>query len=190
MTQAELADRIGVTRQTVIAIEQGRYSPSLEVAFQIARVFGVPPRRRVPVPRPERRHHEGDRSGRVRLRRRARSCATSTAARSGDDEVLVRVRAAGVDPGVWHLMTGLPLPDAASGFGLRGPKVPVRGRDLAGRGRGRRRAGDPVPAGRRGVRHLRERLLRRVRRGPAGPAGAQAGEPHLRAGGGRARLRR
>ncbi|MET8153990.1 helix-turn-helix transcriptional regulator [Actinoplanes sp. NPDC049668] len=42
MTQAELADRIGVTRQTVIAIEQGRYSPSLEVAFQIARVFGVP----------------------------------------------------------------------------------------------------------------------------------------------------
>jgi putative transcriptional regulator len=42
MTQAALADRIGVTRQTVIAIEQGRYSPSLEVAFQIARVFGVP----------------------------------------------------------------------------------------------------------------------------------------------------
>ncbi|MFF5083735.1 helix-turn-helix transcriptional regulator [Actinoplanes sp. NPDC000266] len=41
MTQAQLADRIGVTRQTVIAIEQGRYSPSLEVAFQIARVFGV-----------------------------------------------------------------------------------------------------------------------------------------------------
>ena len=42
MTQAELADRIGVTRQTVIAIEQGRYSPSLEMAFQIARAFGVP----------------------------------------------------------------------------------------------------------------------------------------------------
>ncbi|WP_199819738.1 helix-turn-helix transcriptional regulator [Streptomyces sp. NRRL S-118] len=41
MTQAELADRIGVTRQTVIAIEKGRYSPSLEMAFQIARVFGV-----------------------------------------------------------------------------------------------------------------------------------------------------
>ncbi|MFI5933950.1 helix-turn-helix transcriptional regulator [Actinoplanes sp. NPDC051494] len=41
MTQAELADRIGVTRQTVIAIEQGRYSPSLEVAFLIARTFGV-----------------------------------------------------------------------------------------------------------------------------------------------------
>jgi len=42
MTQADLADRIGVTRQTVIAIEQGRYSPSLEMAFQIARVFRVP----------------------------------------------------------------------------------------------------------------------------------------------------
>jgi putative transcriptional regulator len=42
MTQADLARRIGVTRQTVIAIEQGRYSPSLEVAFQIARVFGAP----------------------------------------------------------------------------------------------------------------------------------------------------
>ena len=42
MTQAELAERVGVTRQTVIAIEQGRYSPSLELAFQIARAFGVP----------------------------------------------------------------------------------------------------------------------------------------------------
>ena len=42
MTQAQLAERIGVTRQTVIAIEQGRYSPSLDMAFRIARVFGVP----------------------------------------------------------------------------------------------------------------------------------------------------
>ena len=42
MTQADLARRLGLTRQTVIAIEQGRYSPSLEMAFQIARVFGVP----------------------------------------------------------------------------------------------------------------------------------------------------
>jgi putative transcriptional regulator len=42
MTQAELAELIGVTRQTVIAIEQGRYSPSLEMAFQIAHVFKVP----------------------------------------------------------------------------------------------------------------------------------------------------
>jgi putative transcriptional regulator len=42
MTLAALADRVGVTRQTNIAIEQGRYSPSLEVAFQIARVFNRP----------------------------------------------------------------------------------------------------------------------------------------------------
>ena len=41
ITQAELARRIGVTRQTVIAIEQERYSPSLELAFQIAGVFGA-----------------------------------------------------------------------------------------------------------------------------------------------------
>jgi putative transcriptional regulator len=41
MTQAELADRIGVTRQTIIAIEHGRYSPSLEMAFQIANAFNV-----------------------------------------------------------------------------------------------------------------------------------------------------
>lgn len=42
MTQAELAKAVGVTRQTIIAIEQGRYSPSLEVAFQIAGAFGLP----------------------------------------------------------------------------------------------------------------------------------------------------
>jgi putative transcriptional regulator len=42
MTQAELAKRIGVTRQTVVAIEKEKYSPSLEVAFRIARVFAVP----------------------------------------------------------------------------------------------------------------------------------------------------
>ena len=42
MTQQDLADRIGVTRQTVNAIELGKYSPSLEVAFQIAAVFKVP----------------------------------------------------------------------------------------------------------------------------------------------------
>jgi putative transcriptional regulator len=42
MTQAELADRIGVTRQTINAIEQGKYSPTLEMAFQIARLFRAP----------------------------------------------------------------------------------------------------------------------------------------------------
>lgn len=41
MTQADLAERIGVTRQTVIAIEQGRYSPSLEMAFRIAEALGA-----------------------------------------------------------------------------------------------------------------------------------------------------
>lgn len=42
MTQAALAKRVGVTRQTIIAIEQCKYSPSLEVAFMIANVFGRP----------------------------------------------------------------------------------------------------------------------------------------------------
>lgn len=42
MTQADLADRVGETRQTIIAIEQGRYSPSLEMAFHIAQAFKVP----------------------------------------------------------------------------------------------------------------------------------------------------
>lgn len=41
MTQQELADQVGVTRQTVIAIEQDKYSPSLETAFKVARVLGV-----------------------------------------------------------------------------------------------------------------------------------------------------
>lgn len=42
MTQKELAKRVGVTRQTIIAIEKSKYSPSLELAFRIAMVFGVP----------------------------------------------------------------------------------------------------------------------------------------------------
>jgi putative transcriptional regulator len=42
MTQQQLADQVGVTRQTIIAIEKGNYSPSLELAFRIALVFGVP----------------------------------------------------------------------------------------------------------------------------------------------------
>lgn len=41
LTQADLAARVGVTRQTLIAIEAGRYSPTLELAFQLSRVFGV-----------------------------------------------------------------------------------------------------------------------------------------------------
>jgi NADPH:quinone reductase-like Zn-dependent oxidoreductase len=50
----------------------------------------------------------------------------------GDDERLVEVRAAGVDPCVWILMTGRPYLMRAMGFGLRRPKVAVRGRDIAG----------------------------------------------------------
>lgn len=42
MTQAELGERIQVTRQTIAAIEQGKYSPTLEAAFRIAKVFGKP----------------------------------------------------------------------------------------------------------------------------------------------------
>ena len=41
MTQSELAERIGMTRQTIAAIEAGKYSPSLEAAFRIAQVFAV-----------------------------------------------------------------------------------------------------------------------------------------------------
>ena len=50
----------------------------------------------------------------------------------GDDEVLVRVHAAGVDRGVWHIMTGLPYPIRLAGYGLRAPKTPVLGADVAG----------------------------------------------------------
>src|SRR3712207_2626935 len=50
----------------------------------------------------------------------------------GDDELLIRVHAAGVDPGVWHLMTGLPYLVRVMGYGLRKPKIPVRGTDVAG----------------------------------------------------------
>jgi NADPH:quinone reductase-like Zn-dependent oxidoreductase len=68
----------------------------------------------------------------------------------GDDEVLIQVRAAGVDPGVWHLMTGLPYLVRVMGYGLGKPKNGVRGRDVAGRvvavGKGvtRFRPGDEV----------------------------------------------
>jgi NADPH:quinone reductase-like Zn-dependent oxidoreductase len=51
----------------------------------------------------------------------------------GDQEVLLRVHAAGVDRGVWHLMTGLPYPVRLAGYGIRAPKTRVRGREVAGR---------------------------------------------------------
>jgi NADPH:quinone reductase-like Zn-dependent oxidoreductase len=49
-----------------------------------------------------------------------------------DDQVLLRVRAAGVDRGVWHFMAGVPYPVRIAGFGVRSPKNPVRGREVAG----------------------------------------------------------
>jgi NADPH:quinone reductase-like Zn-dependent oxidoreductase len=52
--------------------------------------------------------------------------------KAGDDELLIRVHAAGVDPGVWHLMTGLPYLVRVMGFGLRKPKMRIRGTDVAG----------------------------------------------------------
>jgi NADPH:quinone reductase-like Zn-dependent oxidoreductase len=51
---------------------------------------------------------------------------------AGDDDILVLVHAAGVDPGVWHLMTGLPYLVRVMGYGLRKPKIQVRGTDAAG----------------------------------------------------------
>lgn len=59
---------------------------------------------------------------------------------AGESEVLVRVHAAGVDQGVWHLMTGTPYVMRLAGFGLRAPKNPLLGYDVAGRveGSGRR----------------------------------------------------
>ena len=42
MTQEELADRVGCTRQTIIALEQNKYVPSIELAFRVAKAFGVP----------------------------------------------------------------------------------------------------------------------------------------------------
>src|ERR1041385_6455512 len=52
---------------------------------------------------------------------------------AGDGEVLVRVHAAGVDQGVWHLMAGMPYAMRLAGFGIRAPKNPLLGYDVAGR---------------------------------------------------------
>ena len=152
MTQAELAQQIGVTRQTIIAIEQGRYSPSLEVAFQIARVFKVPldevfqyPDGEVPmkaavsrwygppdvvtvadVPRPEPR----------------------------DDEILVRVRAAAVGVVDGLARRGSPW-YARAHFGLLRPRFQVLGCDFAGDVAAAGAGGQPFPCGSGGVRHHR-----------------------------------
>ena len=105
-----------------------------------------------------------------------------------DDEVLVRVRAAGVDRGAWHVMTGLPYPIRLAGYGLRAPKNPVLGMDLAGvveavgSGVSRFGPGDEVFGMGKGS-------YAEYARCAGGQAGAQAGEPRLRAGGGDRRVR-
>jgi NADPH:quinone reductase-like Zn-dependent oxidoreductase len=68
----------------------------------------------------------------------------------GHDEVLVRVHAAGLDRGVWHIMTGLPYPIRLAGFGVRAPKNPVLGMDMGGREHRRRR--DRIQTWRRSLR--------------------------------------
>ena len=81
-----------------------------------------------------RRDHEGDRARPLRHRSRGGPPSWPRSARPsiGDDEVLVRVRAASVDRGTWHLMTGRPNLMRIMGFGLRRPKQPNPGRSVAG----------------------------------------------------------
>ena len=104
----------------------------------------------------------------------------------GHDQVLVQVRAAGVDPGVWHLMTGRPYLVRAMGFGLRKPKNRVPGSDVAGVVEAvgedvtRFRPGEEVFGVAQGS--FAEYAL------AAEDKLAQAGEPDLRAGRGRAHL--
>ena len=106
-----------------------------------------------------------------------------------DDEVLVRVHAAGLDRGTWHLMTGTPYLMRIIGFGFRGPKNRVPGIDVAGTVVAVGSAVTRFARGRRGVRD-EPGLLRRVRRGPRGQARPQTGERLVRAGSDRRDLRR
>src|SRR3712207_8729120 len=64
-----------------------------------------------------------------------------------DEEVLVRVHAAGLDRGVWHVMAGLPYPIRLAGYGFRAPKNPVIGSDVAGGVEGAGRDVSRFPAG-------------------------------------------
>ena len=102
----------------------------------------------------------------------------------GDREVLLRVHAAGVDRGVWHLMAGLPYPVRPAGHGIRAPRASAPGREVAGRVEAVGADVTTLAVG-RVVRHRRG-FLRRVRAGPGRQARAQALEPHLCAGRGRA----
>ena len=71
----------------------------------------------------------------------------------GDDDVLIRVQAASLHIGDWHVMAGLPYLLRVVGFGFRAPKVHVRGTD-GGNGRGGGPERDALPGGQRGIRHL------------------------------------
>src|ERR687886_2098629 len=71
----------------------------------------------------------------------------------GDDDVLVRVHAASVDRGTWHVMAGLPYPVRLAGFGLRRPKYRNPGRSLAGPVEAGGHHGRAFSPGRPGVRH-------------------------------------
>ena len=114
----------------------------------------------------------------------------------GDDEVLVRVRAASVDRGTWHGMAGLPYAIRVAGFGLRRPKAPNPGRSVAGTVES---VGQDVTEFEPGdeVYGTCDGFLRRVRPRPSGTVRwgpgrrgyrPQTGEPLLRAGGGRPRI--
>ena len=102
--------------------------------------------------------------------------------RAGAGEVLLRVHAAGLDAGVWHLMTGRPYLVRLMGYGLRKPKHQTPGQDAAGTvaavgaGVTRFQPGDEV------VWRL-PRRLRRVRLRARNGARSEAGQPHLRTGG-------
>ncbi len=100
-----------------------------------------------------------------------------------DHQVLLRVHASSVNPVEWYGVTG-PYFARLFGGGLRKPKSTTVGADVAGRGRSRREGRDGVPAGRRGVRHVRWRLGR-VRARPRGSPRAEAGQRVLRGSGGR-----
>ena len=80
----------------------------------------------------------------------------------GDEEVLVRVRAAGLDRGAWHIMAGLPYLLRVAGYGLRRPKVAGLGSELAGVVEAVGANVTRLRTGRGGVRHV-QRVVRRVR---------------------------
>ena len=107
--------------------------------------------------------------------------------RVGDEAVLVRVRAAGLDRGAWHIMAGLPYLIRVAGFGLRRPKTAGLGSEFAGVVEA---VGANVTGWRPGeaVFGTSSAAFAEYAAGATGPADADAGEPELRAGRGRSRL--